>query len=69
MEWRVWLYPVEIGARGFPAQSLWRMFSALGIEGADRKRAAGKLILAADRTSIWLCMKREERSWKPTANT
>lgn len=67
--WRVWLYPVEIGTRGFPAQSLWRMFSALGIKGADRKRAVGKLSLAAERASSWLWMKREERSWKPTTNT
>ncbi|XP_052281306.1 uncharacterized protein LOC127878820 [Dreissena polymorpha] len=47
----MWLYPVEIGTRGFPAQSLWRMFSALGIKGADRKRAVGKLSLAAERAS------------------
>ena len=67
--WRVWLFPVEIGARGFPAQSLWKMFSALGIKGADRKRAVGTLSLAAERASSWLWMKREERSWKPTTNS
>lgn len=67
--WRVWLFPVEIGARGFPAQSLWKMFSALGIKGADRKRAVGALSQTAERASSWLWMKREERSWKPTINT
>ena len=65
--WRMCLFPVEIGARGFPAQSLWKMFSALGIKGADRKRVVGTL--TAERASSWLWMKREERSWKPTTNT
>ena len=60
--WQVWLFAVEIGARGFPSQSLWKMFSALGIKGADRKRAVGSLSLTAERTSSCLRMKREERS-------
>ncbi|KAH3773841.1 hypothetical protein DPMN_141510 [Dreissena polymorpha] len=36
------------------------MFSALSIKGADRKRAVGKLSLAAERASSWLWKKREE---------
>ena len=67
--WKVWLYPVEIGARGFPAQSLWKMFSALGITGVERKKAVGKLSLTAERASSWLWIKREEKSWKPTIDT
>ena len=67
--WRVWLFPVEIGARGFPVQSLWKMFSALAIKGANRKRALGTLSLTSERASSWLWMKREESSWKPTTNT
>ena len=32
--WRTWLHLVEIGARGFPSQSLWKFLSAMGILGA-----------------------------------
>ncbi|XP_052256458.1 uncharacterized protein LOC127861820 [Dreissena polymorpha] len=34
-----WLFPIEIGDRGFPAQSLWKKLSALGMRGRERKRA------------------------------
>ena len=62
--WRTWLLPVEVGARGFPAQSLWKMFSTVGITGGERKRAVRKLSLTAERASSWLWLKREEKSWK-----
>jgi len=61
--WSAWLFPVKIGCRGFPAQSVWRMLSNLGIKGGDRKRAVGRLGQAAERASNWLWMMREEKSW------
>ncbi|XP_045167230.2 uncharacterized protein LOC123530520 [Mercenaria mercenaria] len=67
--WKTWLFPVEIGSRGFPAQSLWRMLSAMGITGGERKKVIGRLSLAAERASSWLWLKREEKSWKPTTDT
>jgi len=60
--WSTWLFPVEIGCRGFPAQSLWRMLGKLGIKAGDRKRAVGRLGQAAEKASNWLWMKREEKS-------
>jgi len=51
---------VEIGCRGFPAQSLWRMLGKLGIKAGDKKRAVGRLGQAAEKASNWLWMKREE---------
>ena len=54
---------MEIGCRGFPAQSVWRMISTLVIKGVDRKRAVGRLGQAAKRASNWLWMMREEKSW------
>lgn len=38
--WKTWLFPVEVGCRGFPAQSVWMMVTALGITGGERKTAA-----------------------------
>ena len=64
--WSTWLFPVEIGCRGFPAQSLWRMLGKLGIKAGDRKRAVGRLGQAAEKASNWLWMKTEEKSWSIT---
>ena len=36
--WQAWPFPVEIGARGFPAQSIWKLLTALGMKGSDRKK-------------------------------
>ena len=64
--WSSWLFPVEIGCRGFPVQSLWRMLSKLGIKAGDRKRAVWRLGQAAEKAPNWLWMKREEKSWSLT---
>ena len=29
--WSVWLFPVEVGCRVFPAQSVWKLFTRLGV--------------------------------------
>ena len=55
--WSTWL---------FPAQSLWRMLGKLGIKAGDRKMDVGRLGQAAEKTSNWLWMKREEKSWSLT---
>ena len=52
--WSTWLFPVEIGCRGFPAQSVWRTLGRFGIKAGDRKRAVGKLRQAAEKASNWL---------------
>ena len=67
--WNSWLFPVEVGARGFHAKSLWRLFMAFGVTGKERKRAVARMATAAERASSWLWLKREERSWKPTTDT
>ncbi len=38
--WQAWLFPVEVGCRGFLAQSVWKTLSALGIAGRERETAA-----------------------------
>ncbi|XP_066304530.1 uncharacterized protein [Branchiostoma lanceolatum] len=45
--WQAWLFPIEIGCRGFPAQSVWKMMTALGIAGKDRKAAIRRMGEAA----------------------
>ena len=63
--WQSWLFPVEVGCRGFPAQSVWRMFTAIGLGGRERKMAARRMGEAAEKASCWLWSRREEVSWKP----
>ncbi|XP_033096040.1 uncharacterized protein LOC117100447 [Anneissia japonica] len=41
--WQTWLYPIEVGCGGFPAQSVWKFITAIGLSGNERKRAVKKL--------------------------
>ncbi|CAC5386776.1 unnamed protein product [Mytilus coruscus] len=66
--WKAWLFPVEVGCRGFPAQSVWRMLQAMGIVGKARKTAVRQLGEAAERSSCWLWHRRDDLSWKPSAD-
>lgn len=38
--WQAWLLPVEVGCRGFPTKSLWRLLSALALDKKSKKQAA-----------------------------
>ena len=58
--WKTWLFPVEIGTRGFAAQSLWKMLAAIGLKSKERRAAIRKLGLAAE--SIDLAMVQTLRS-------
>ncbi|XP_021349432.1 uncharacterized protein LOC110466448 [Mizuhopecten yessoensis] len=64
--WTVWLFPVEVGCRGFPAQSVWRTLRSIGLTGRARATAIRRLGEAAERASCWLWHKRDEPMWKPT---
>ena len=55
--WQTWLFPVEVGCRGFPAQSVWTTLSSLG----TAVKALGQ---AAERASSWLWLKRDQENWK-----
>ena len=63
--WNTQVFPIEVGCRGFPSQSVWRMLGALGIKGATRKRTVHALGRTAERASSWLWMLRSKREWQP----
>ena len=63
--WTTWLMTVEVGCRGFPAQSAWNLMTRVGLRGHLRKTAVRRLGEAAERASCWLWHKREDTSWKP----
>lgn len=66
--WRTWLFPVEVGVRGFCAQSVCRLMTAVGTTGRERRKAIQKLSQAAERASSWLWLRRQ-KSWKQQTNT
>jgi hypothetical protein len=36
--WKAWLFPIEVGCRGFVGKSVWRMCSEIGIVGKVRSQ-------------------------------
>ncbi|XP_063062183.1 uncharacterized protein LOC134455057 [Engraulis encrasicolus] len=66
--WQAWVFPVEIGCRGFPARSAWSFLSAIGMDEHSKKQAARRMGEEAERASCWIWSKREEESWKPGAD-
>ena len=67
--WRAWLFPVEVGTRGFAAPSLSRLLSELGLSGRMKRVAVQNVCQAAERASSWLWLRREELSWKPSTGS
>jgi len=67
--YRTWLFPIEVGARGFCSQSVCRLMAAIGMTGRDRRRTIQRLSQAAERASSWLWLRREEKSWKLSTST
>ena len=67
--WHAWLFPVEVGTRGFAAPSLSRVFCELGLSGRTKRLAVKNICLAAERASSWLWLRREEESWKPSTGS
>ena len=63
--WSAWLFPVEVGARGFPAQSAWSLLQRLGMKGRTKRTAVRRLGEAAERASCWLWSRRDEQTWGP----
>ena len=73
---RLWILnlPLEIGRRGLPVHSVWRLGFVLFCTGSNgetslRRIVARKLGQATERSSCWIWLKRDKKSWKPTHNT
>lgn len=59
--WRTWCFAVEVGCRGFVAQSMWRMFGRLGVVGQTRKRTIHRIGKEAEAASLWIWRRREDK--------
>ena len=52
--WRVQVWAVEVGCRGFPAASMASFLKDIGVTGGDRKRKLRKIAETTERASKWL---------------
>lgn len=48
---QAWLFLIEVSCKGFPAQLVWKMLTAIGVTGRERKAAARRMGEAAERAS------------------
>lgn len=49
--WQAWLFPVNVGCRGFADQLVRRMLTAIGVTGRERNTAVCRMGEAAERAS------------------
>lgn len=61
--WNVKVWPVEVGCRGFVANSTTRLLKEVGIRGQAQRKAIKELSAAAERSSHWLWLKRGDATW------
>ena len=56
--WQSWLFPVEVGCRGFP------VWITLSIVGKQRRATVKALRQAVERASRWIRLNRDQENWK-----
>ena len=61
--WSARLYPVEVGARGFVADSTTRLLRDLGLRGTSLQKAIRELAEEAEKASFWLWLRRRDVAW------
>jgi hypothetical protein len=58
--WKTSCLPVEVGARGFVGQSVWRALGILGMTGVSRKVTIAEIGRECEEASRWLWQRREQ---------
>ena len=61
--WAARCLPVEVGVRGFSAQSVHHLLSVFGVKGKERRTIVKNISEAAARASSWLWIKSAEVNW------
>lgn len=61
--WRPWLFPIEIGTRGFVAKAAFHAMSQLGLTSLEKRNMLREAGDQAERSSNWLWLKRKESNW------
>ena len=61
--WRAQVLPVEVWCRGFVATSTTKLLKGMGVRGQAFRQAVKSLSNAAERSSSWLWIKRQDPNW------
>ena len=61
--WAARCLPVEVGVRGFPAQSVHHLLSVFCVKGKERRTIVKNISEAAERASNWLWIKSGQVNW------
>ncbi len=61
--WKVKLYPVEVGTRGFVGESTSRLLRDLGLQGARLHKAIRQIAEEAEKASFWIWLRRRCKMW------
>ena len=62
--WRVRVWAVEVGCRGFPAVSMSSFFKDLGFRGSEKKKAIDRLSKTAEDASNSLWRASHFKNWR-----
>ena len=61
--WRTYVFAVEVGARGYAADSLLTCLRRLGVKSRVVKKITTSVSNCALRSSFWIWLKRAEAAW------
>ena len=64
--WKVVLFPVEVGARGYAAKSLSSCLLKLGLSRLRKNTVIREAAEEALRCSFWIWIGREDKEWEPS---
>ena len=65
VNYKNYCFPVEVGFRGFPAQSVWGALGMFDITGRERRNIIKEMGAQAEKASLWIWSKREEQKSLP----
>lgn len=61
--WQVECLPIEVGARGYVGKRVPALLTKLGLNGSERRRVIQDVQEAADKSSFWIWLKRNDTTW------
>ena len=61
--WKVECLPIEVGARGYVGKRVPALLSKLGINGREKRRVIEDIQEAAEKSSFWIWLKRNDTTW------
>lgn len=61
--WRAFIYPVEVGCKGYTGTSTQRFLKSLGITGSKLRKTLKDLAEEGEQGTIWLWLRRKDKVW------